>query len=337
MKRAYSALMAVIIMGVVMLIVAVTLVTLGGDSNQLAGVMSNRYYAKNLAKACAEKALTFLRNKESLDASQNYKARIIIEPSDDAMISSVNPNLNYGASSAVTLSASSALLYRFDVAGAVPEGAVILSATMRLYALSESSGNETIRAYRILPANAAWLEGNNDGTASSFFDVNWSYLDYGSLTNWAGSPGMSTAATDYYAIPEVSIADKIVSSTAYSLEISSSTVNSWLDPSNNQGLVVRSDAGSELWFATKEAAIVNQRPVLDLVYSVGDLQSAKGGVSQDYGYCFYQNINTSGDNWVVEATGISKDVWSFNRVDLTQPSSTPSVITISSWKEVESF
>ena len=331
MKRAYSALMAVIIMGVVMLIVAVTLVTLGGDSNQLAGVMSNRYYAKNLAKACAEKALTFLRNKESLDASQNYKARIIIEPSDDAMISSVNPNLNYGASSAVTLSASSALLYRFDVAGAVPEGAVILSATMRIYALSESSGNETIRAY------AAWLEGNNDGTASSFFDVNWSYLDYGSLTNWAGSPGMSTAATDYYAIPEVSIADKIVSSTAYSLEISSSTVNSWLEPSNNQGLVVRSDAGSELWFATKEAAVVNQRPVLDLVYSVSDLQSAKGGVSQDYGYCFYQNINTSGDNWVVEATGISKDVWSFNRVDLTQPSSTPSVITISSWKEVESF
>ena len=56
MKRAYSALMAVIIMGVVMLIVAVTLVTLGGDSNQLAGVMSNRYYAKNLAKACAEKS-----------------------------------------------------------------------------------------------------------------------------------------------------------------------------------------------------------------------------------------------------------------------------------------
>jgi len=324
-------------MGVVMLIVAVTLVTLGGDANQLAGVISNRYYAKNLAKSCAEKGVTFLRNKDSLDASQSYKARIIIEPSDDTMITAASPSFNYGAASSLAVSANSALLYRFDVASSVPAGAVIESATMRLYSLSDQSSSATINAYRVLPANAAWLEGNNNGTASSFFDANWSYLDYGSLTSWAGSAGMSSAGTDYYALPEVSIVDTIVSSTAYSLEISSSTVNSWRDPANNQGLILRSDSNAQLWFATKEAVSTNQHPVLDLVYSVSDLQSVKGGVSQGYGYCFYQNINTGGENWSVQATGISKDVWAFNQVDLIQPSSTPSVITIVGWNEVAGF
>jgi hypothetical protein len=337
MKRAYSALMAVIIMGVVMLIVAVTLVTLGGDSNQLAGVISNRYYAKNLAKSCAEKGVTYLRNKASMDANESYKARMIIEASDDTMLSSANPSFNYGAAPAIALYAGSALLYRFNVAGSLPVGASIEAATMKIYSLSEQNSSATIRAYKILPANGAWLEGNNNGTPSSFFDPNWSYLDYGSLTNWAGSLGMSTAGTDYYNIPEVSIADTLTSSTAYSLEISSSTANSWLTAANNQGLVLRSDSNNWLWFATKEATSTNQHPVLDVIYNATKLLSVGGGIKQDYGYCFYETVNTSGENWQIKSTGISKDAWAFNLVDLWQSTSSPSSIAINGWKEVSGF
>jgi hypothetical protein len=334
MKRAYSALMAVIIMGAVMMIVALTLVTLGGDSAELSVTIADRYYARNLARACSEKALRYLRNQEDLDEIENYQARIQLWPSDDTMIWSGQSGFSYGASTNLALHSNSALLYRFNVASSTPAGAEIQSAKLRLYATADQNSEEEIRAYRILAANGAWLEGNNNGTPTTFFEANWNWLDYGSLSPWAGGAGMNDAGTDYYAIPEATLSLAAVSSTAYELNLNADTVNGWLNDEDNHGLVLKSDTSSWFWFASKEVAQVNKRPVLDLIYKVDAWLSQAGGIEQDDGYCFYQTTNTEGENWLIKTTAISGNLWSFEQLQVLKPTSSPGVIEINSWREV---
>jgi hypothetical protein len=336
MKRAYSALMAVIIMGAVMMIVALTLVNLGGDASELGVIMSNRYYVRNLARACSEKSLRYLRNQEDLDEVESYQARVMMMPSDDTMIWSGQPGWSYGSAPTLALYSGSALLYRFDVAGNLPASSTIDEAKLRLYSVGDQAQEAAIRAYKILPANGAWLEGNNNGTPTTFFEANWNWLDYGSLTAWAGSAGMGTAGTDYYAIPEAGLSLAAASSTAYELDLNTATVASWLNADDNHGLILRTDSDNWFWFASKESSRPNQRPVLDVVYNTDDWLSLAGGIKQERGYCFYENVNQGGGQWLIKTTAISDDLWSLEEVGLTKSTSSPGMVQINSWREVAS-
>jgi len=336
MRPAFSALMSVIVMGAIMLLIGLSLLLLGGDSNQLVDTVSKRYSARNLAKACAEKAVAYIRHKEKMDANLTYQARILLEPKYDTMVYSTNPLYNYGASQSLGLSANSKLLFKFDLASNIPAGATILSGTLKLYSTTAQTNSGTIYAHRILPANAGWLEGTKSGTAAVSTEPNWSYKDYGSMIAWS-SAGLNTSGTDYYAIPDAYQDLPLASSTVYNFNLSSSTLNTWMTDANNAGVLLRTSSAYWTWFATKEATSSYQRPVLDLVYSASQLATVAGGLSEDYGYCFYDAGITSGTNWRVRATGISDDVWSRVLVTLVKSTTTSGFIAISSWNEVSSF
>jgi|GEM_PF-1790733 len=337
MIKAYSALISVIIMGAVMLIVALSLVNLGGDSSRLSHTVSGRYFARNLAKACAEKGVTFIRNKEKSDTVQTYKARILIEPTYDTMLSSVNPTYNYGVSNNLGLYANSLLLYKFNLASNIPAGATILSATLKLYSSADQTNAGTIYAYKIMPANAGWVEGTHGGAAAVSVEPNWQYKDYINMTSWTGGQGLASSGIAYYAVAESSLTMPISTSTIYNFTISSSTANSWMTEANNAGVMLKTSSAYWSWFASKEATASNQHPILDIEYSVAQYTSSGGGLSQDYGYCFYNAQNTTGETWRVNATGLSNDDWSFVQVYLIKSTTTVGAIGISSWQEVASF
>ena len=54
----------------------------------------------------------------------------------------------------------------------------------------------TVTFYRILPAAAAWIEGNKVGSEASTGESNWLQMNYNE-TNWPGSAGCSTSGTDF--------------------------------------------------------------------------------------------------------------------------------------------
>lgn len=336
MKLSFTALMSVIVMGAVMLLIGLSLLVLGGDSNQLVDTVSNRYSARSLAKACAEKGVTYIRHKEKMDTSLTYKARILLEPQHDTMIYSSYPTYNYGQSTSLGLSTNSKLLFKFDIVGSLPAGSTILSGTLKLYSTTDQTNSGTIYAHRILPANAGWVEGNKSGTAAVSVEPVWGYKDYGNMISWV-SAGLNTSGTDYYAIPDSVLAMPLASSTIYTFNLSSSTLNTWMTDANNAGVVLRTASPYWTWFATGEAVSTYQRPILDLEYQASQLTSAAGGMTEDYGYCFYDAANTSGTNWRVRATGISDNVWSRILVNFVKSTTTTGFIAISSWNEVSSF
>ncbi len=344
-------------MGVVMLLVATTLVTLGGDSSQLSQTIASRYASRNLAKSCAEKAVAYLRNQDKLAKIENYKARKLIEPEFDTMLSSANPVNNYGAADQMELHkgaivrrvveggvggsdqpTESVLLLKFNLTNSLPAGATILSANLKLYSHAVQTSTGNLSVYKIMPSNKGWVEGNKSGAIQATIgEPSWNYKDSGAQAVWSGQQGMSLAGVDFYAIPESTVSLPIASSTSYLWPISSSTVNAWLNDSTNAGLIIKSDTPYWAWFSTKEAINSFEHPVLDIIYSVDKLNTEAGGISQNNDYCFYEINNVGGNNWLIRSTSIIQDVWSFMQVKLTKPSLSSGAINVRSWQEVTGF
>lgn len=161
-------------------------------------------------------------------------------------------------------------LLAFDVAGAVPPGATIVSATLRLK-LSKNgpAGSEPATLHRL---QTDWGEGSSDaggeeggGTTATAGDATWTHAISPSTT-WAtpGGDFVSTAS----ATTTVGISEG--SPYAWSAAGMVSDVQSWLDsPATNFGWVLRGNEASPSTakrFDSRENPLASDQPLLTIVY-----------------------------------------------------------------------
>jgi hypothetical protein len=199
-RPSFSALLSVIVLGAIVTVMVVSLLNLGSDRQQLSQVLASSINARNLATSCSQKALLYLGLGPKFNQSQSYQTRLTINASRDAMIRADYPDYNYGKSANLALSQSSALLLYFDLAQALPADAEVLSATVKLSAISDQSQSAVLSLHRILPANYDWPEGAKQGELAKA-GVTWNYYDYRRSSPWAGGAGL-ISGVDYDAVAE---------------------------------------------------------------------------------------------------------------------------------------
>ena len=162
-------------------------------------------------------------------------------------------------------------LIAFDVAGSIPAGATILTATLRLN-LSRVNGGEAgnARAIALHPATAAWGEGTSDasgqegtGADATAGDATWSHNNYTSTT-WA-TPGGDFVAT-------ASATQTVTGLGAYAWESAgmAADVQSWLDaPAGNFGWLLLGDEVTSITarrFDSQQHGTAANRPQLIIEY-----------------------------------------------------------------------
>ena len=118
---------------------------------------------------------------------------------EDNTLVGLNDNRNYGGRNTGWIGADSAtdfnrLLIRFDLTSLAGQNVVVTSAVLKIRAATSLSA--TVDVYRVSTANADWIEGTGNGGAVAASC--WLDKKYSNIEEWAGSPGLSTAGTDYF-------------------------------------------------------------------------------------------------------------------------------------------
>ncbi|MDA0246116.1 MAG: DNRLRE domain-containing protein [Chloroflexi bacterium] len=162
-------------------------------------------------------------------------------------------------------------LIAFDVAGSIPAGATILTATLRLN-LSRVNGGEAgnARAIALHPATAAWGEGTSDasgqegtGADATAGDATWSHNNYTS-TAWT-TPGGDFVGT-------ASATQMVTGLGAYTWQSAgmAADVQSWLDaPASNFGWLLLGNEVTSLTarrFDSQQHGTAANRPQLIIEY-----------------------------------------------------------------------
>ncbi|MDX2116721.1 MAG: DNRLRE domain-containing protein [Planctomycetota bacterium] len=160
-------------------------------------------------------------------------------------------------------------LLRFDVA-AIPAGAIVTDATLRMSMSQTISGDVSVSLHRV---TRNWSEGpsspgGNEGSGTDALagDSTWLHTNYPGAT-W------TTAGGDFVAVP---VAETTVGATGfYVWSSNASMVNAVLawraDPSQNFGLLVKGDEannGSSKRFDSREHPDPTHRPTLIVTYTL---------------------------------------------------------------------
>ncbi|MDH4070625.1 MAG: DNRLRE domain-containing protein [Ignavibacteria bacterium] len=175
----------------------------------------------------------------------------------------------------------------FDVAGSIPAGASIDSASLALFMDQTTSGAHVISLHR---ATSEWGEGTSSsgggtGAPSTTGDATWIHTFYDS-DFWTSAGG------DFAMLPSVSLSVDDVGTYHFRSAALAADVQGWLDnPAENYGWVLVGDEAvnqTAKRFATKEHATAANRPVLTVYWSGAvSVQGADGG--QPYSFVLSAN------------------------------------------------
>ena len=168
-----------------------------------------------------------------------------------------------------------ALLY-FNLAGRVPPGSTIESATLKLYMSRTPSASELVAVHRV---DADWGEGASDapdeeggGTACATGDASWLHTFFN--TDLWSTPGGDFAATASALLGVVGIGSYTWPSTSAMID----DVQSWVDnPDLNFGWILVGFEGAALTakrFDSRENAIAANRPVLTVKFTPPNIPTA---------------------------------------------------------------
>jgi hypothetical protein len=163
-------------------------------------------------------------------------------------------------------------LLAFDVAGSIPAGSIVQSATLTLNVSLEPSGNTSAHTFLLHRVSADWGEGTSDagnaggaGDSATAGDATWlhSFFDTGF---WASAGG------DFAATPSASQGvGPGLGNVAFTSAGLAGDVQSWLDaPGANFGWVIRTDetgTGTARRFDSKDNATPAVRPVLEVEFT----------------------------------------------------------------------
>jgi hypothetical protein len=263
---------------------------------------------------------------------QGYAATVSITPDADntlfedaggAVSGGALPNLYFGRTAQPRARRA---LIRFDVAGHVPAGATITSATLRINVnQTQSGGGQLAYVYRV---TNAWGEGTSyidgaggGGAASSNQDATWIHTFYNtSFWNHAGG--------DYAPVESAFLPMSGAGAYTFSAAQIAADAQQWLDsPSNNFGWIIRANAevsGNAFRFDSRESATASNRPTLTIGYDYTEpIQEAISGSRTTNGFRMTWSV-TSGQvysyDFITNLT-INPQVWS-NLSVVTAASST---------------
>ncbi|HWO21656.1 MAG TPA: DNRLRE domain-containing protein [Kofleriaceae bacterium] len=200
-----------------------------------------------------------------INATEQHLATCVTVPaSADAMLSSASPSSmkeRYGARPVLRASDHEAALLRFDL-GAIPQGAAIESATLKISAsLAPTAGPTTISVHRV---QAPWSE---------------AAVTYESFSQ----------AFD----PQVIGALTVDGPHAHESVNLTSTVQGWQSgASPNHGVLLTTSASHETTFVSREGAAAPQQPTLEVCYT-HLTDGCTGNPCQNGGTC-----TSFGDNYV---------------------------------------
>jgi hypothetical protein len=204
---------------------------------------------------------------------------LTLTPVADTAMLSLNPENNYGALTTVPVgpiakpNQFARALLRFDVAAALPPGAVVTNVTLTLRMTKEAINGpaDTVTLHRLL---VDWGEGakssGNHGSTATAGEANWKARKLGSA-NWA-APG-AQSGTDFAAAASGSLNWNAPGSYTFASAAGLvADVQAWLDsPTQNQGWLLKSDQESTIGAAkrvvTREGSAA-QRPQLVIGYSL---------------------------------------------------------------------
>lgn len=159
---------------------------------------------------------------------------------------------------------------KFDVAGTVPPGAVILAAELQLYMSRTSFGPTAVEVHKLL---SDWGEGMSDapgeegsGEVSTPDDATWIHTYYDTAL-WAAPGG------DFVSMISTSlVVDSIGFYTFPSTSDLIADVQDWYtNPGNNFGWILLGDestGGTSKRFDAKESAVSSNRPILRVTYVI---------------------------------------------------------------------
>ena len=204
---------------------------------------------------------------------------LTLSPDADTAMLSLNPQNNYGGLMTVPVGPVARAghvaraLFRFDVAGSLPAGAVVTNVTLRFQVSRESStGPADIAALHRMRVD--WAEGSktnpNHGSAASPGESNWRSRRSG-IADWAGPGG--AAGTDFESSPGATAAwDGPGAYTFGPTDALIADVQSWLDhPAANHGWMLKSlgesATGAAKRVVTREGP-QSQRPALVIGFTV---------------------------------------------------------------------
>jgi len=201
------------------------------------------------------------------------------------MLYDIAPTYNYGAKTNMYISDGlngiAVSLLKFDLSGIPAE---ITAANLVLYIGGLGTTISTISVYRILAANAEWIEGSKTGSSAGSTEPSWNQRT--GLYSWAGSAGMSTSGTDYSAtalgvLDSVSFGElpKYVTIPLTTAEIEKMRDGTY----TNGGIVLRSAHSSEeniILAMSKEYATSAYRPVLQVTYTAAAVADKFGPYGQ---------------------------------------------------------
>ena len=157
---------------------------------------------------------------------------------------------------------------RFDLEDALPPGAVVLDATLRLHASKMAGGPSEVALHRVL---APWGEGpsfatGGGGATAEPGDVTWLHREYDDLP-WLHAGGRFVAASSATA-KVASLGDATWSGGAKLV----ADVRLWQQaPKQNHGWLLRGDESApttSIGLDTREHGEPTQRPRLEVTYRV---------------------------------------------------------------------
>jgi hypothetical protein len=168
------------------------------------------------------------------------------------------------------------VLMRFDLSSLRGRYAAIRRLRLTLTDSDEASNTAsfsgTLRAYRVKPANKGWVEGTATGTGGAVNEGEpcWSNRAYSATSPvlWAGSPGLSTAGTDYDAVELGAVTGVLSMGGALTLELGNAAalVAEWSgNQADNAGILLVADA-LNLYGCSADHATVANKPLLEVEY-----------------------------------------------------------------------
>lgn len=110
-------------------------------------------------------------------------------------------NFNFGGAPALFVGASPfgnnpiRTIHRYDIS-MIPGNATIQAAEIVIEVTLVTGSGDTVSLYMIADANNDWVEGSSNNETEVGASC-WNDRTYPNSTEWAGSPGLSTAGTDY--------------------------------------------------------------------------------------------------------------------------------------------
>jgi hypothetical protein len=210
---------------------------------------------------------------------------VTLEPDQDTSLYSESGSLSNG-SGIVLFSGATAFgdlrraLLRFDVAAAVPRGAVVTSASLLLWCNQAPLGGADTATFTVHPVSASWGEAGSDaglpggaGAPAETGDATWTERFFGQGQPW-GSPGADFGATSASAsvtgFCELDAPIQMIFASAPQLV---ADVQAWLDdPAGNFGWALVGDeteGTTARRFLSRDATAL--RPTLEIEYQVAEV------------------------------------------------------------------